>query len=420
MKYRMKSTFSIIALILSLIIVRPEIVLAQENGFSDLPAWNALPVYIQEHCSEGLSDSFVRWPKLTTDDAGLLPVVERINQTIQNEAHIPAYLQLLSTVSDGSIGLKMGYEIGALSYHSANMPQGQYQLGNPYLSILFSVEGKMLQGRPSQVYYPMTFDLRTGERIDFDTLFTDPEAAKLLIEKRLIEEVEPDLSSYIENAQLLPVPFDRFFLDGFGHLIIVYEQSQFSFLSGSSGAVSFRYSELIPELDFSSEELKGYFDAFLTASVENRLINLKQMLRCSPVAARRVIQPGDALESVLAQFRSTTDSGYYPGGTYYEVEDANYRGALILTDESETIVTGVLTSRTDLMDIQTGKTLLSEAEAFLGTEPVLRIEIEGGLAELYHVCPGIASIFEFPDTDFRFTLYSDQAGVVQYVKLELK
>lgn len=388
---------------------------AEDNGFDALPAWDALPVYVMTRTAEGTSNSFVHYPQLITEDSGYQAAVDHINQAIQEGANIPAYLQLLSTITDGSTGLRMDYEIGAL-YAGGD----RLQLGNPYLSILFSAEGKMLRGRPSQVYYPMTFDLRTGESVSFDELFTDPNAAKERIEALLETDVEPTLSTYLENNQLFPVPYDRFFLDGFGHLILVYEQSQLSFLSGYSGSVSFRYSELIPPLAFSSKELEGYFDPVRTASEETRLAFARQMMHSLPVATYRAISLGDDLAQVLSDFRSTTDSGYYPGGAYYEVEDANYRGTLILTDETEKTVTGLLTGRTDLVGIHTGKTTLTEAEAFLNQEPSLRLEINAALAEPYRVCPGTADVYQLESSDGIarvFTLYADEDGIVQYLKL---
>ena len=420
MKYENALRVCMITLFIALLSAIPGISVAESGGFDQLPAWEALPVVLQEHEAEGAGGSYVRYPELVTDDPAWQASVAKINQSIQERAGIPAYLQLLSTVTEGSAGLRMDYEIGAL--HGTGNGTG-LSLGSPYLSILFSAEGKMLRGRPSQVYYPMTFDLRTGESVSFDELFADPDAAKALLESLLETDVEPTLSTYLENNQLFPVPFDRFFLDGFGHLTIVYENSQLSFLSGFSGSVSFRTSELVPPLAFSNEEIQGYFDPMLTLDPAERRSVAWQMAHSLPIAAHRTISLGDELEKTLADFRSTTDSGYYPGGAYYEVEDAIYRGTLILTDETEQTVTGLLTSRADLMDIQTGKTPLTEAEAFLNREPTLRMEMDESLAELYQVCPGTASIYRLEPVDGRnaaFTLYADRDGVVQYIKLALE
>jgi hypothetical protein len=113
----------------------------------------------------------------------------------------------------------------------------------------------MLSGRPSQIYYPFTFDLATAIWFPFDQLFTDPEGAKALYRKTIEDEIEPDLSTYLENNQLFPVPYDRFFLDGQDNITFVYENSQLSFLSGYSGAVSFNYGALADWLDLSPDRV---------------------------------------------------------------------------------------------------------------------------------------------------------------------
>ena len=75
------------------------------------------------------------------------------------------------------------------------------------------------------------------------------------------------------------------------------------------------------------------------------------------------------------------------------------------------------------MDIQTGKTTLAEAEAFLRQAPSMRIEMDETLAELYRVCPGTAAIYQLEAADgnpLEFTMYADQDGIVQYIKLAIK
>ena len=182
-----------------------------------------------EKTENGPSGSFVSYPALNSGEKPeAQALAEKINGYIQETAQIPAYLQLLSTLQAGGTGLSMDYEMSARSVCETG---GNLECA-PYVSLVFNAKGKMLAGRPSQVYYPMTLNMMTGEPVPFEELFTDPEGAKAFIEACLEEEVEPTLSTYLENNQLFPVPFDRFFLDGFGRLIIVYENSQLSFLSG--------------------------------------------------------------------------------------------------------------------------------------------------------------------------------------------
>ena len=196
--------------------------------------------YMVHREDNGLADIFVTYPEFVSVDSSDAALIGAINQKIQSAGHVPEYLQLLRTVRDGGTGLKLSFETSNFGRWNEHGELGTSR----YASILFSAEGKMLQGRPGQAYYPVTLDLNTGDAVSFEALFTNAESAKKYIESHIETEIEPTLSTYLENNQLFPVPYDRFFLDGFGNLILVYESSQLSFLSGFSGAVSFRYSEL--------------------------------------------------------------------------------------------------------------------------------------------------------------------------------
>ena len=355
---------------------------------------------LKEEIQRGAADSYVCYPVLE-------PGMESVSQAILQNARIPEYLQLLSTVQEGSAGLQMDYEAGFSQEDSV------------YLSLLFSVKGKMLQGRPSHLYYPMTLDLRTGEPVPFDALFTDPEGARAYIEACLENEVEPLLSSYLENRQLFPVPFERFYLDAWGNLILAYENSQLSFLSGYSGAVAFRSSELMDYLDLSPEGV------FRQITQGTRLEDAAQFWQDIAQGSLPGLYPpvflGVPLQEALDICRPAADSDFYPGGACVEVEEPRLRGALILTDEQEERVTGLLTGRADMGPLQTGRTTLAEAEAFLSDTAPLHMPISEALAELYHVCPGTAVLYSFPaqglSAPCTLTLYADDSGILRFVKI---
>ena len=132
---------------------------------------------------------------------------------------------------------------------------------------------------------------------------------------------------------------------------------------------------------------------------------------------------GQPLSEAIAEHRATTDSGYYPGGAYYELENHALRGTLLLTDETEEMVTGILTHRVDHFGIETGKTSMKDAERLMNREPDAHIAIDAALADIYLVCPGEAYVYTATDMDGRrmsFTLYGDENGVVQYIKLALE
>ena len=348
------------------------------------------------------------------------PIGDKINHTILETCQIGAYEELLSTIQPYETGLQMDCFIGMNWDWYEGI--GKVSTGR-YVSLLFSAHGKMLFGRPSQIYYPLTFDLATGDLVSFDQLFTDPEGAKAFIEKTIEEEIEPGLSTYLENNQLFPVPYDRFFLDGEDHITFVYENSQLSFLSGYSGAVSFNYGELAEWLDLSPDGVAAQISEWRALrahfpTVSDSEFFWKLLGEDYHGYAWFPCELPKGTDFILhTLFRSTVDPYFYPGGEAYEVEDAQLRGTLFLTDGKDTVY-GLLTSRASLMEIQTGKTTLSDAERFLGREPAARITLDETAAEMYLVCPGTASVYRFENgaISLTFTLYADQDGVVQYIK----
>lgn len=390
--------------------------------------------WIRHREENGPAGSAVEYPEFTSGNPARAEWIAAVNQTILDAAHIPEYLQLLSTLQPGGTGLTVSYASSNLSRLNEQGEQG----GARYVSLLFSAAGKMLRGRPGQVYYPLTLDLDTGKAVNFDALFKDPDGAKAWIEAYLEAEVEPALSTYLENNQLFPVPYDRFFLDGWGNLTLVYESDQLSFLSGVSGAVSFRYSELWEYLDTSPDGIPMQaLQALPGSSFPSAAQYIPQPEGWTfPQLLKTYLDKGKLpgfppllipdletpMEDVLEKLHAASDSGCYADGVYYEVEEPVLRGAYLLTDQDETCLTGILTSRLDCFGIETGKTALSQAIARLGHEPAALLPMDEAAAEMYLVCPGTVALYTFTDLigrPFQFSLYADEAGTVQYIGLKL-
>ena len=103
---------------------------------------------VQDMKMEGASMSFVRCPVFSGN-----VFAPQVNALIQQEGRVQEYITLLSGIGEGSTGLNMDY---ALTPADAS---------GPIVSLVFSAQGKMLTGRPSQVYYPMVIDLEAGEKV---------------------------------------------------------------------------------------------------------------------------------------------------------------------------------------------------------------------------------------------------------------
>lgn len=364
----------------------------------------------------GVSGSYVVYPVLS--DPLSRESVALVNKTIEEKAQIADYLRVLGTVTEGSVGLTVDCDC------TQDVSKGIF-------SVVLSASGKMPQGRPAQKYYAMTFDLATGEEISFDRLFTDANAALEQIERLMDEQVSDILSTYMENSALTPVPTEHFAVlhDA---VTFYYDEDQLSFLSGDSGAVSFWYYELAPYLDLSASGVAARLKTAESAGVND---DEQRAQTISDLAAHGVMPGlnvglGAANETVLSigtdvsaltdAFKQTTDSGYYPGGAYIEVEYPLLRGTYILTNEAGEKVTGFVCSRLDMFGIQTGVTTAQEWRALLG-QPQSTETLDAAEAESLLLPAGTSDVYAFGNPDkglYTLTLHADDSGVLRAVILK--
>ena len=384
----------------------------------------------KEHWIDG--SRHVVYAQLETDDAALTPSVNKINQAIRETANIDAYANVLSALQPSGTGL-------IVADTATSQSEGFYRNGTGYFYVLMEAEGKMPLGRPSHHYYPMLFDVSAGDRVPFDQLFTDPEGAKEYIEQYLADVVEPHLSTYLENNQLFPVPYDSFGFSNDGHIVIYYPHDQLSFLSGKAGAVAFRYSELWDYLDTSENGIPMQMVKTGTHHkqyVQNRTsAEMHEIMTAHPEGLPGLDHTapslGASMERIQKNYDISVDSGYYPGGAYFETEKPELLGTYLISDTDETYLSGILTSRIDMYGIETGKTTLEEAKALLGM-PLMEMGLSQAAADMYLVSPGAMAVYiypsEFPihhgNTDnasvsVSLTLYADESGVIQFVKWAL-
>lgn len=352
---------------------------------------------VQDMKMEGASMSFVRCPVFSGN-----VLAPQVNALIQQEGRVQEYITLLSGIGEGSTGLNMDY---ALTPADAS---------GPIVSLVFSAQGKMLTGRPSQVYYPMVIDLEAGEKVGAEAVFTDLGEAEALVALYLEEQIAPLLSTHLENSDLLPVPMERFALTE-GGVTFYYEGKQLSFLSGYAGAVHVPYTVLGSVLNLEE------------GSVLSRMSMAKKMLAVHDETADMIrhaasdgrLGPlpavaGMALEDAVSLYRCTTDGMYYPGGAYYELEDASMQGALVITDEAETQVTAVFSKDISLFGLATGTATREEWQSLLG-EPVFSLEMGASEAEPYLLCPGVSDYYAFDG--YELMLHADENGVLYAAKI---
>lgn len=271
-------------------------------SFSALGEENAFR--LESLMTEGSEGSFVICPVLTGGDE---MICERVNEQIRELGSIDSFLSLLSGITPGSTGLKVNWESNCS--RDLSCPR--------VLSLVIRAEGKMPKGRPGICFFPMTFDLASGERVLFSDLCTDEEAARQSTDLLCEEKIAPEISDYMRSSLITPVPCDNFYLDGRGSIVFYYPADQFSFVSGAPGAAALSIRDI------------GGID-----SSENSFC-AKAMVPGKADPAFSLL--GTDLEETLSSLRAPYDSEWFPGGEEWYVEEALFRGTGIVSTNGSTV-----------------------------------------------------------------------------------
>ena len=232
-------------------------------------------------------------------------------------------------------------------------------------------QGRQADGTDGCSAYALTLDRTTGAELTFGDLFADADAAAERMEEIIERDVLPELSDYMEYADLLPVPRDCFWFDA-GGFTVGYPDDRYRYFGGGSGTVHFMWHELadlIPEdsplygisrpEEASAEAIRaliaeGRFGEGMPYGVGDRL--------------------GDALDALtlLADPDYARDSAL--GGSFrlYLFEESALRGFTLETPlyadtaEEETPVSGVRATRMSWHGLTPGATTREEIVSLLG------------------------------------------------------
>ena len=349
--------------------------------------------------TNGAWGNYVCYPQIegSTDEK-----IQSINQAITQTAEIEKYLNLLPTLDENSVGLRVRTE---------------YSLRGGILSVLISAEGKMPRGRPGQKNYAMMFDTLTGEKIALGDLLSDPEAGVSRLEELLDTDVSAILSTYMENDQLLPIPTENFTVlhDA---LLLCYDADQLTFLSGDSGAVSFRLYELSDILDVGEGSVIARLSKPAPEDVRAAIAADANAGRLPGLSLRPDVNVAlhASFDAAAALLRNTIDPSEYSGEMLFEMEDPFLRGTYLLTDADGAAIIGLVSGRLDFYGIQTGVTARDEWRAILGepTETETRDECE---ANKGYIEPVENDVYAF-DSGNTLTLSADENGILRFVILQ--
>jgi hypothetical protein len=346
-------------------------------------------------------DNYVRYPQL--EGMSNLSVQQTINDEIVDLAKIAQRLITLSTLQATGATLQVGYTA---------------YLHDQLFSVVISAKGMMENMRNGHAYTALAYDLKTGTRLQLSDFFTDADTATAWMEDQLLSGYADELSSYLEYAELTPLPADSFSFDENG-ITFWYPYKQFALLSGYSGAVQFQYGELQELLIAQDGSVPARLGALLAQYTDAQILKAIQTIAAEGTLPCVSVHLGDPIPDLIAQFRLVRTPDQYPGGRYFQLEAPEFRQVLVLSDAlistyDSSVVEGILATRMNLYGIQTGVTTRTRWQHILG-EPTATVDLDSSIAADYGLPAGTADYYTVSDR--QLMLYADTNGVLYAVRL---
>lgn len=346
-----------------------------------------------------VGDNLVAYPQLEgLADAG---IQQAVNDDIILRGDIAGHLVSLSTLREGAGGLVVDY---------------QAFLKNDILSVTFSAKGQIGPGPSGQAYTALCYDLRTGRPLRAEELFEDATGAAAYMEEILERTLMEDLSGYMRNDRLSPLPMDNFSLDEDG-LTFYYPESQFSLISDYAGAGHFYYEELAEWLNWDGVlgRLEVQPRALSDAQAKEAIQKVVESGRLPHVP----VAIGEAMPDVVQKYRLLREPDQYPAGKYYQMEAPMFRQVLILSDAlaggyEHSVVEGLQSARASLFGIQAGSTPRERWREILG-QPQQTAVFDESLAYDYGIPPGESDFYTFGSYQLR--LHADESGILHSIRL---
>lgn len=346
-------------------------------------------------------DNYVRYPQLEGMDN--LPAQQAINDEIVNLAKIAQRLITLSTLQASGASLQVDYTA---------------YLHNQLFSVVISAKGMMETMRNGHAYTALAYDLNTGKRLQLSDLFSDADAATAWMEDQLLSGYVDELSSYMEYAELTPLPAEAFSFDENG-ITFWYPYKQFALLSGYSGAAQFQYGELQELLIADEGAVPARLGALLPQYTDALISEAIQTIAAQGTLPYVSVHLGDPIPDLIARYRLVRTPDQYPGGRYFQLEAPQFRQVLVLTDAltnsyDSSVTQGILATRMNLYGVQTGVTPRSRWRQILG-EPAATVDLDSSVATDYGLPAGTADYYTISDR--QLMLYADSNDVLYAVRL---
>ena len=348
-----------------------------------------------------LGTSSVVYPEITglQDES----IQQQVNDAILRAGKIESRLNRMAVLMSAPVSL-------TVTYSSA--------LAGDVLSVAMLASGALETERQTQEWAAVNIDLRTGQEITWDDLFTDAEEARARMENAIADNILPDMSAHLAASELLPLP-DVFSLTAYG-LTLHYPIRRFETLSERAGTITFLWSELAEVLNLSE------------GGVLNRL-GVAQHLTLADDAREALTQAlsggafpsipaalGDSVQTLTEQYRLLNDPDLAGDQRMISLEDGVFRQVYLLTDNltqtlDGSVVQCIRADRLMLLGLVTGRTTQAQWRQALG-EPTRTAAVSAEAAELRRLCAGQTDYYPWWN-DATLCLHADEDGVLQTVML---
>ena len=329
-----------------------------------------------------------------------------ITYPISDDMRVNEWLHARLGVSDALILLQGGAEItGRTEVFVFSWPDG-----GKMASVAFTQAGKIRFGRYGQVTNTILLDQETGAEIPLEALFVSMETAQTALNDYVQTQVLPQLNTYLDTSDVLPVPMEQVSLSSQG-MTFHYPSDRFSFFSGNSGAVEVKYHEI---LDILSEDAQA---ALLLKTAEAQEIFAAASAGwLYGIPELRIDMP---LHATLNEYGMLSEPDYIPDDEIYEMEAPRYRGVQLLAvrgaeyDEGA-LITGVRASRLNMWGVVTGETTRTAVHESLGA-PLGSVLLDASAAESYRVTEGWFD--SYAAGEYMLKLYYDLSDTLAAVEI---
>lgn len=351
-----------------------------------------------------IGDSCVAYPQLEgMEDKD---IQSKINDDIITSADITSHIVTLATLGNSAWGLNVDYEA---------------YLGGDVLSVVISAKGKQPDGRNGHEYTALNYDLRTGERLAAGDIFADVNEAAARIGEIIEASLSEELTGYLENRDLSPLPMESFTVDADG-ITFWYPYEQFAYLSEYSGSCQLGYGELQGLLNEAPDGIParlGALPAKLTPEEARAAIKKAAEDGALPHVPVRL---GESMSDVIERYRLLRTPDDYPGGRYYKLEAPKMRDIYVISDSlrgagewEHSVVEGLRAERGELYGLVIGKSAREEWISALG-EPDEVIELNESMAYDYNLPVGSSDVYKIGGRTLSF--HADSDGVLRSVRLQ--